>query len=346
MLKTLRQKTMTKKVLILDARIPIEEMEKRHIKSTSTLYKYYVGKKLLELGAKVDCRYAGASREPDWDAFFRGLEKYLKENGPYHSVISMAQRGYLSRGEVVGKRYYSLLKKYCKRVTTICDNAYYIGFADMTYYAVPMRPIDIKGADHKKFLDTRTKFVGWAADPTTCIYNKKPNDRKIRILIDHSYYGNRPYKESSEQIIHSAEKYLQQSHKNYDVIFKRFVSEKGIDTIKESGNYFEIFNRRKGLNHLDACKYYSESDIFVVTHAESMGLSVIESAMAGCLVMSPTHYIKSSLLKPLHHLEFSLKREIPWDKAIKMIDHKKAYTMAKEFNWSKVSSAIAEDLLK
>jgi hypothetical protein len=334
---------MTKKVLILDARISIEDMTKDHIKSTSTLYKYYVGKKLLNMGAKVYCRWAGASREKDWDVFFEGLERYLKENGPFHSVISMAQRGYLSRGKINGKRYYNLLKKYCKKVTTICDNAYEIGFADTTYYATPMRDSDIKNKAHKHFVTNKAKYVGWAADPNTCRIDKKIKDGNVRILIDHSYYEDKPYKDLTNKIVDSASKYMK---KNNKVIFKRFLSDIGVDFVKENNNVVEIFNRNNCMKHIDACKEYSSSDIFVVTHPESMGLSVIESAMSGCLILSPKNFIKKTLLGPLHHLEFDEEFDVPWDNAISLINHTKSRALAEKYDWDKVSTLIAKDLLK
>ena len=132
---------------------------------------------------------------------------------------------------------------------------------------------------------------------------------------------------------------------NSNVIFKRFVTGKGVENVRLEGNTVEIFDSRYGLNHVDACKEYSKADLFVVTHPESMGLSVIESAMAGCLVLSPKGYIKSSLIKPLHHIEFESVENIPWQKAIDGINHKLARSKASKFNWSNLSNKIINDLL-
>ncbi len=70
-----------------------------------------------------------------------------------------------------------------------------------------------------------------------------------------------------------------------------------------------------------ACEEYRKADIFIVTHPESMGLSVLESGAAGALVVAPLNYIKCSLLKPIYHISF--ENYIPWDIIVKMINVKK-----------------------
>ena len=311
------------------------------VNSTASLYKYYVGKKLLSMGCEVFTKYSGSSREPDWDAFFSSLENFLKSNGPFEAAISMAQRGYISRGKQNGKRYYNLLKKYCRKVTTICDNIDVIGFADITYYATPINIKKISHRGHLDYIKNNSLYVGWAADPNTCKIEK--DKRQKTILIDHAYYDTKPYPDWTNDIVNSASNYMK---KNKNVIFNRFVSNTGVERVRLQDNTVEIFNRSKGLRHIDACREYSKSDIFVVTHPESMGLSVIESAMAGALVLSPKGFIKRGLISPLHHLEFSDKNKIPWDKAIRMVDHNLARSKAMKYNWDSVSSKIANSLIK
>ena len=96
------------------------------------------------------------------------------------------------------------------------------------------------------------------------------------------------------------------------------------------------------MQYPDACKEYGKADIFIVTHSESMGLSVLESALSGALVITPKGYIKKELISPLHHIEVNGK--IPWSTVLSELNVKKSVNMAKKYSWRNVAKAIAKDL--
>jgi hypothetical protein len=290
------------------------------ISGTASLYSYYLRIELEKLGISTVPCPCPSQNAPD--------EEYIKllNNMPHGDhIISVEQRGFYNR-----KRIQFLMsgirKKIAGKITTICDNNQIVGFEDMVYYAVPDK--ERKGS----------KYVGWAADPQMCYPEQNPNT--IRILIDHSYYGS-PDKnpDRSEDIIRQTIAFAK-NYKEKPLLVRRFICG-GVETLSLDNPKFEIYNRN-GLYYPDACAEYRKSDIFIVTHAESMGLSVLESAMSGALILSPKSFIRKSLLEPLHHIEFS--KEIPWDQVKNSLDANRSFKNASKFSWQKIAKDIATDL--
>jgi hypothetical protein len=331
-----------KKVLILSkSNKNFADMKKEDIRCSSSLYKYYIGDRLARNGIAVISHLTFINGE-NWEKYREKLISVLKKHVFFDAVICACQRGIDRSGKK--NEYYNILKKYSKKVVSICDNAYSIGISDVLYYAIPIKESEIKTEEHLTFIREKSHFVGWGADPDLCNILNKKNDKLTRVLIDHSYYADVPYKDYTNKIVDSASNYLKKGKHKNKIIFKRFISNDGIGLVSKDDNIVEVFDRSSGLNYVDACKYYSESDIFVVTHAESMGLSVIESAMAGCLILSPLGCIKKVLLNPLLHIEFDINNGIPWDRAIGMVNHRKSRNLAIKNTWENVLNNMLKDL--
>ena len=103
------------KILIMNVNLDIKEMTMQDIRSTGSIYKYYIGKELLRLGHEVYCTYAGSMNE-DWEPFFVNLENFLQKNGPFDAVLNCEQRGFRRRGKFIGKLFFDLVKKYSRKV--------------------------------------------------------------------------------------------------------------------------------------------------------------------------------------------------------------------------------------
>ena len=77
-------------------------------------------------------------------------------------------------------------------------------------------------------------------------------------------------------------------------------------------------------------KLLSCTDIFMVTHSESMGLTILEAAVSGCLVAIPVpsdndavigNFIKKDLASTIPHFEYPVSEEVlnpPWNE---MLEH-------------------------
>jgi hypothetical protein len=311
---------MGKKVVIFSGiQKPTDKLSIDDVQGTGQLYSYYIRKEFEKLGIEtVPWKCPSASYGDD------AYRKVLKDLPDGDHVLCVEQRGFNNRRHI--KFLIPEIRKKIKgKITTICDNNHTIGPADMLYYAVPAKE------------KPKSKYVGWAADPVVCRPDKESGT--LRILIDHSYYGKQAYPDKSREIILDVVNFYKKYTKK-NVIIRRFVSG-GVETLDPKNFKFEIYNR-KGLQYPDACKEYGKADIFIVTHSESMGLSVLESALSGALVITPKGYIKKELISPLHHIEVNGK--IPWSTVLSELNVKKSVNMAKKYSWRNVAKAIAKDL--
>ena len=222
--------------------------------------------------------------------------------------------------------------KSCARqgVFTFSANTGVIGPEDVLFYMVP------SGKRNKR----HCKYLGWTCDSTLCRPLQLKN--KFRILIDHSYYGryqNMIQSDMTESITNQVCEFAKRgriSGKRF--IVKRFING-GIEQVDiKNPSKMEKYVQNNGLTYLEACQEYSRSDVFIVTHKECMGLSVLENAMAGALIVAPKGYIKQELLSKVHHVEF--EDTIDWDIVIKSINVRKSRKMALQFDIEKFVQKI------
>jgi len=294
---------------------PTDAISTEDIFGTGQLYSYYLRKEMVKRGIEtVPCRC------PSVNAGVKEYEALTIPKGDH--LISVEQRGIYLR-----KQHPILLKKMKEsisgKITTICDNNEVIGAEDALFYAVPASP------------KPKSIYVGWAVDHSVCFPQKDPN--VLRILIDHSYYGANSNTDLSIPIFKDVMNFANE-YKERPVIVRRFISG-GVETC-DANSKPEIYNR-SGLTFKDACAEYRQADIFIVTHQESMGLSVLESAAAGALVITPHGFIKQSLLHDLNHLTF--QRGIPWKTALNMINHEESYKKTLKYNWSDVVDKMIKE---
>lgn len=244
------------------------------------------------------------------------LEKLLKFPEVDHCFL-IDNRGFFYRPEW----FFEILRPMVKKcIATISDNIRFVGPEDVLFFQVPAR----KKPPH-------SHYIGWATSPRLC----KPAQKKdqIRILIDHLYYGTKSKDMiNSDKTMDISKKAFEFAKNSKKMIEIRRLCIGGAETLTEQNYKVKTkYVQNGGMSYEKACEEYSQSDVYFVTHKESMGLTVLECAMAGALIVSPKGYIKQGLLSPLHHIEYDDK--IPWVKIIKNINHKKARDAASKYNW-------------
>ena len=222
--------------------------------------------------------------------------------------------------------------KSCARqgVFTFSANTAKIGPEDVLFYMVP------SGKRNKR----HCKYLGWTCDSTLCRPLQLKN--KFRILIDHSYYGryeNMIKSDMTDSITTQVCDFAKRKRINGKrFIVKRFING-GIEEVDVNNpSIMEKYVQNNGLSYLEACREYSRTDVFIVTHKECMGLSVLENAMAGALIVAPKGYIKEELLNKVHHVEF--EETIDWEIVMQAIDVKKSRKMALQFDIQKFVEKI------
>ena len=238
-------------------------------------------------------------------------------------VLSVSQRGFTAYAAKHGiKDMRERLKaKIPGRITSICDYSW--GgecVEDMIFFARPA----VNMANHT--------YVGWAASPEWLRPEKTGTE--YNLLIDHTLYHK------GEDVSASVIKQCFAFNRNNlgDVVIRRFVSG-GVETVKGETQMPAIYDR-KGLPYPETCKEYNRADVFFVTHRESMGLSVLEAAMAGALIVAPREYINKLFLRDLNHVEHD--GVIDWDKVVDKLNPEQSRAAALKYNWKNVADKILE----
>lgn len=297
-----------------------EEMKMEDIRGTGELYSYYIRNEFKKRGVETEfCQFGPGGSNAE------RLEKIKVPEGDH--ALSFSQRGFDVRGKTSSKFINNVRQKIKGKITSICDHAVENPIEDIIFHAAPW---------HKNFI--KNKYVNWACDHNI-LYPEK--DSKIfRILIDHSYYAKGNNKDLTEIITKQCIEF-QKIYKEKLVIIRRFSGITGIEDINDSNILCGIYDRSTSIPYPKACEEYRKADIFIVTHPESMGLSVLESGAAGALVVTPDKYIKCSLLKPIYHISFI--GNILWDKIVNMINVKKSVKYASPYKWENIAQLMLEE---
>jgi hypothetical protein len=260
-------------------------------------------------------------------------------------VLVLDNRGIYSR---ISSFYDILREKVQGAICTMCDNHKILGKENILFYMTPW------GKRNKR----RTKYLGWCADHEICRPDKYKN--KLQIMVDHSYYGKWEKMNSFDKsleiikdVCNFAKEFKKNPNKykisgkdtfdeNEPIIIKRFISN-SIETVDINNPYFEKYNRQ-GVSYSQACNEYNKSDIFIVTHLESLGVSVIENNMAGTLPVIPKGYIKDCLLSSITSVIYE-SDTIPWEEVIANVDCNKIRNKALKHTWEKKVEIIHDTLI-
>lgn len=194
--------------------------------------------------------------------------------------------------------------------------------------------------DPNKFMRQCT-YVGWAADPVVLFPMQDP--KTLRVLIDHRLYraGEDATDHVTQQAIDFKRSGKWRDHGYEDMIIRRF-EDGGVVTI-ENDVASKPFTREH-VPFIEIVDEYRKAHIFIVTHHESLGLSVLESAMCGALVLSPQSFITADRLATVRAIEISRAGDIWWGDVLDAIDVKASRLQAQENNWAAVVGRIVRYL--
>ena len=195
----------------------------------------------------------------------------------------------------------------------------------------------------------RGRYVGWAADPNVFTPEKDPE--WLTIFIDHKYDPTERY-DDTEALLKSATTYAARMAAEGRTVGNPprkvqvvFFSPDGIERI-EPGEIRDVHlgnNRRtfyKRVPGPELAAWTRKTDIFVVTHGESMGLPVLENAMAGALIVAHEGFVKPDLLNSLAHYEYRTVEEINWDWLATRLHPVRFRKRALHFNWPRVAERM------
>lgn len=241
--------------------------------------------------------------------------------------IILANRGV----KLIGQNNFTELRKKIKySIITICGSNSIMDKEDLLLFTMgKQKPKTLKlfwGADFELLKPLKQKTI-------------------INILVDHKYYGNkksRMYKiDKTEAFIKSLLKYKSEGH---DIVIKHIGFGK-IQTVTDDYKIDE-FRQAAAIDFREIYNYYNEAHIYVVTHQESFGLTTIECASSGALIVQPAGYIKKEIINRLHHVSVKDVEQINWDDIIKQINIPKSIKKARRFLYSKAVGKVHNYMTK
>ncbi len=184
-------------------------------------------------------------------------------------------------------------------------------------------------------------YVGWASDPEINYPQQDPDI--LGILVDHTNYGKNE-KDNTQDVLKQIESFILSGvwrSRYRGVRIRRFDSGCIVDVDFSQIHNIERYNR-KAIPFTDVCREHGAAHIFCVTHPESVGLVVLETAMAGALTITPQDFIPRDRLDTVRAIEY--QDEIPWSQVLDEIDPQASRQKALANSWTAVCKRIRDNL--
>lgn len=185
------------------------------------------------------------------------------------------------------------------------------------------------------------EYMGWATDPD--INTPQQNSQDLRILVDHTNYGDNEIDKTVE-VLKQVKLFVDSGiwKKQFEsVSVRRFDSGQVVDVDFENIENIQRYDRR-AIPFTEITKEHCAAHIFCVTHPESVGLVVLETAMAGALPLVPKGFIPKDRLKTVRYVEW--ERSISWKKVLQKLDISASRAVALNNTWVAVASRIVAAL--
>ena len=188
-------------------------------------------------------------------------------------------------------------------------------------------------ARHKQY----NAYAGWATDFELNTPQQDPNE--LRILVDHTNYGDNPV-DLTEKVLEEINKFVKSEIwklKYKSVSVRRFDSGRVVD-VDFSEKSIQRYDRSATIPFSEITKEHCAAHVFCVTHPESVGLVVLETAAAGALPVTPQGFIAKDRLATLRHIEWS--STIDWLQVVNSIDIEQSRAVAMSNSWDAVAQRI------
>ena len=179
----------------------------------------------------------------------------------------------------------------------------------------------------------RNHYIGWAADPEL-LYPDQPQG-ELRILIDHPYYKD-GQPDVTVAVTTDAVMFAQSGawQERYRTIKLRRLVNGGCQDVDLKNPATSLFDRQH-IPFEDIATEYRKTTLYLVTHKESVGLTCLELAYCGALVVAPQGLVYQDRLDTVRHVLYEGVRA-PWSAIINMIDIEASKKLARRQTWDKV----------
>jgi glycosyltransferase involved in cell wall biosynthesis len=323
-------------LLIVDPKVTTESLRPRTLFNWSTVYAYSLIQAFNRLGNEVEIEniyeiIKGESPRLGGKKFNHALVVVNNASKDFGAKLFDNIRNLLLPGGLIG---------------LMSDHDHGIEFEDVRFCATVIYPEE---------QDPRVHQVYWGCDPDFLIPEK--DESCLTILLDSWWHLEEKKYDRTPEILEACLEYAESSEKYIRGREEIKILAWGNNGIEEfqSGENDKLVRRPIRIGFEELMRNLRRADVFMVTHSESMGLTILEAAMAGCVVVIPvpanpnpdvSRWIRSDLSETIPHVEFSHraeeKIEIPWDEISDRMDSSNIRGETIEFTWERVAERIIE----
>jgi hypothetical protein len=188
----------------------------------------------------------------------------------------------------------------------------------------------------------QNEYMGWATDPEVNTPQQDP--RNLRILVDHTNYGDNAV-DITAKVLTEIQRFVESDVWQYkfdSVSVRRFDSGQIVDVDFDNLDIKKY--DRTSIPFSQITKEHCAAHIFCVTHPESVGLVVLETAMAGALPVVPKGFIPQDRLETIRYVEWN--RHVNWKRVLSKINIDKSRSVALTNSWEAAAERIVQALAR
>ena len=182
---------------------------------------------------------------------------------------------------------------------------------------------------------TRYHFIGWAADPD--LLYPEQSSKELRILLDHPYYKDGQPDITEAITVDTTMFAHNQKGVGLPIKVRRLING-GAEDVTFRDPPLKMFARLH-VPFPDICQEYRRTHVYMVTHKESVGLTCLELAYCGALVVAPKGMIYQDRLDTVRHVLYGGVRA-PWSLILEALNIKSSAEVAREQTWDKVAERL------
>lgn len=283
------------------------------IRNYSGLWSYHLRQQFLSLG--VELQFVKVPHDPFIETAFKQIQTDADH------IFTLGNR-LLSRLPQGARR--TLRKKVPGWIAQLHDRSSLMNLGDRMF------TFTVRPATRKPDVT-----IGWAADPTF-FYPVAPEDGRIHVLIDHANYGGLDF---THLVWVQVARLIDRNPGGFAVhqIVDGGVAEVNVFEPPLANN---IRYQRQSVPLEQIVPFYRQAHIFMPTHRESVGLSVLELAMCGALPVVRTGFIAEQLLGSVRHVGWL--NDVNWDHVLEYADAGASRQMAAKHTWRQVALRILQ----
>lgn len=201
-------------------------------------------------------------------------------------------------------------------------------------------PID-SGANRYVRHHANNAYIGWAADAD--INTPRQQQDVLGILVDHTNYGPNPT-DNTREILADINKFIQSrtwEPRWKSVSVRRFDSGRVVDVDFDHIDDITRYDRTT-IPLAEICREHGAAHVFCVTHPESVGQVVLETALAGALPVVPRGFVPRDRLGTVQFVEY--QDQIPWTSVLQRINIKSSREKALHNTWEQVAKRMLAEI--